>query len=146
MSDTFKLPGFQSTFNFNNPIIPNGHLTWGEFLHYNPKTGNYRPLPNKQLVENALRLAKAFEEVRARLGNKPLIVSSGYRDPATNAKTPGAAPNSYHTKAMAIDFTHVIMSPKQVQDKMNKWWPYGLELGRSWTHFDIRPYHSRFYF
>ena len=37
--------------------------------------------------------------------NKPLVINSGYRSPATNARTEGAAKNSMHLHGQAIDFS-----------------------------------------
>lgn len=48
-------------------------------------------------------LAPGLERVRALLG-KPMIVTSGYRSPALNARIPGSSNTSAHTRGYAADF------------------------------------------
>lgn len=48
-------------------------------------------------------LAATLEEVRAHLGH-PLLITSGYRSPALNAKVPGSSDTSAHTLGWAADF------------------------------------------
>lgn len=56
-------------------------------------------------VAQALRdTASQMEVVRALLGNRPIIVNSGYRSPMLN-KIVGGAANSDHLRGMAVDFT-----------------------------------------
>ena len=50
-----------------------------------------------------IRLAEWAEEIRAALGNAPMIVTSGYRCGKLNERV-GGSPTSQHTKAEAIDF------------------------------------------
>ena len=61
---------------------------------------------------NLCKVATAWNIVRTAYG-LPMAVSSGYRDLAFNASI-GGAPNSWHTKAGAID----IEDPKQ---ELQKW-------------------------
>lgn len=68
--------------------------------------------PNPDVEANLLILAQGLERIRELLG-KPLIISSGYRSPKVNAGI-GGAPNSYHTKGLAADFTVPGMTPAQV--------------------------------
>lgn len=57
----------------------------------------------KQLQQSviivAIRISKRI--------NKKLIINSGYRSPAYNAKQPGSAKNSYHMKGLAMDCARV---------------------------------------
>jgi hypothetical protein len=46
-----------------------------------------------------------MKNVRALLGNKPILVSSGYRSPALNKVIPGSSDTSAHTLGWATDFT-----------------------------------------
>lgn len=46
--------------------------------------------------------------------HSPIIVTSGYRDPARNARIEGAARNSHHIKGEACDFTIPGISTRQI--------------------------------
>jgi zinc D-Ala-D-Ala carboxypeptidase len=59
--------------------------------------------PPPWVVENLARLVKTLDEVRAALGNVPILVSSGYRSTALNQAV-GGAPNSAHMSGLAADF------------------------------------------
>jgi len=59
--------------------------------------------PDQATIQNLTRLANALQEVRALLGNKVIIVSSGYRSPELNQKVGGSA-TSDHCKGLAADF------------------------------------------
>ena len=48
--------------------------------------------------------AQGMEQVRAYLGNKPILISSGYRSPALNAAVRGSQ-GSQHLLGQAVDFT-----------------------------------------
>lgn len=50
---------------------------------------------------NAIRLLHAINLLREELGT-PMLITSGYRSPAHNKRI-GGAPNSNHTKCLAID-------------------------------------------
>jgi zinc D-Ala-D-Ala carboxypeptidase len=59
--------------------------------------------PSAEVIENLKRLAAALQEVRAFLGNKSILVSSGYRSPELNQAVGGSA-TSDHCKGLAADF------------------------------------------
>lgn len=129
----FELPGFKSTFCMENPIIPKGHLSWAEMLHYSNQ--EYRRPPTKQVVENILKTAYAFEDIRERLGNRPLIVTSGFRDIETNYRV-GGAKNSLHTQGLAIDFYPIHMNVNKAWGILNPMWNGGLGRYSTFIHFD----------
>lgn len=60
--------------------------------------------PGVQTLENLKFLASKLEEVRSVLGNRSILVSSGYRCSALNALV-GSKPTSAHIKGLAADFT-----------------------------------------
>jgi hypothetical protein len=60
--------------------------------------------PDAATQKNLKALAEALEVVRARLGNVPMRISSGYRSPALN-KAVGGSKNSAHMSGLAVDFT-----------------------------------------
>lgn len=57
-----------------------------------------------QTLLNLLSTANHMLDVRELLGNKPIIISSGYRSPKLN-KAVGGSNSSAHTKGWAVDFT-----------------------------------------
>lgn len=59
--------------------------------------------PNDEVKDNLLQLAQRMEAVRYLLGNKPIIIKSGYRSPKLNTAI-GGAKNSQHVKGQAVDF------------------------------------------
>ena len=62
------------------------------------------PGENSQARANIQRTAEVMEQVRAMLGNKPILVSSGYRSPQVNAAV-GGAKTSAHVQGLAVDFS-----------------------------------------
>ena len=63
-------------------------------------------IDNKPTLEHAANLmylcVEVLEPLRTLYG-KALVISSGYRSPALNKKTPGASNTSDHCKGMAVD-------------------------------------------
>lgn len=60
--------------------------------------------PPPAILENLKRTAALLEEVRTLLGNKPIIVTSGYRCVALNREI-GSSDTSAHCQGQAADFT-----------------------------------------
>lgn len=63
-------------------------------------------LPNKPSgdhLANLVGTAKQLEKVRELLGNKPIMISSGYRSPAVNKRVRGSK-TSAHCLGYAADF------------------------------------------
>lgn len=81
------------------------NFTLDEFTHSNE--GARRGIDNDPPVDvyqNLKSLAYALEEVRTLLGNRPILISSGYRSPALNAAVGGSI-GSQHLLGEAVDFT-----------------------------------------
>lgn len=57
-----------------------------------------------ELLNNAARTCELLEEAREILGNKAIIITSGYRCPALNGNVPGSSKKSAHMQALAADF------------------------------------------
>lgn len=134
-----KLPGFQGNFYLSNPIIPNGHFTWGEATH-----GGSRIPVDRNVVYGIIRIARVMEEVRDRLGGRPLTINSWYRDPVTNRRVGGAG-RSRHLVGDAVDFVAPGIHPYDVYDRLNRWWGSkgGLASATVFTHIDTRGYYAR---
>lgn len=60
--------------------------------------------PPEDVIEHLKFAAMHMETIRYLLGDKPIIVSSGYRSPELN-RAIGGATNSAHQFGYAIDFT-----------------------------------------
>ena len=60
--------------------------------------------PSPSAMKNLERLAETTEKVRAILGDRPVIISSGYRSPKVNAAV-GGSKSSAHMSGLAVDFT-----------------------------------------
>lgn len=80
------------------------HFTLEELTVSETATRNALDNTPPDYVQPALqRLANSLEQVRSLLGNSPIIVMSGYRSPAVNARV-GGAPHSWHMAGLAADF------------------------------------------
>jgi len=112
-------------------LTPNFHSA--EFM--GTQNGSWGTLTAAQ-QQNIYRLANRLQVVRDIL-NKPITITSGYRSPSHNASV-GGAPNSYHTKAMAVDIVVKGMTPRQVQVFLKNW-SGGLGYGDTFTHLDLGP-------
>ncbi|MGJ3252496.1 MAG: D-Ala-D-Ala carboxypeptidase family metallohydrolase [Elainellaceae cyanobacterium] len=135
----FKLPGYRSTFYLPDPVLAGGNFTWAEAT----KNGTRMP-PNKDIVEGILRIADTMQEIRELYGNRPIKVTSWYRDPVTNRRV-GGATSSRHLTGGAVDFRITGVSPSDVQKRLDSWWGGrgGLASASSFTHIDNRGYRAR---
>jgi hypothetical protein len=125
------------TVGLNDPIIPNGNFTWSEAT----KGGSRLPV-NATISRNIVRMAERMEEVRRRLGNRSIHITSWYRPPAIN-RAVGGATNSTHIQGHGVDFVASGLSPRAVQQILDPWWPGGLGYGSTFTHLDNRGYRAR---
>lgn len=139
LGQAMRFPGFTQTFFTNQSIVPNGNFTWGEATH-----GGSRIPEDGEVVNGIISIAKALEEVRSRLGNKPVHINSWYRDPATN-RAVGGASQSRHMWGDAVDFVVDGLHPYDVYDALNGWWGNrgGLASSSVFTHLDAREYMAR---
>ena len=138
-SGPFRLPGFRSTFYLSEPIVPNGNFTWSEAT----KRGSRIP-QSRDIVYGIIRVARVMEEVRSRLGNRPIQINSWYRDPASN-RAVGGARFSRHMSGDAVDFVVIGIHAFTVYDRLNRWWGSrgGLASSSIFTHIDTRGYYAR---
>jgi hypothetical protein len=107
------------------------------------ESGDGAAMPDN-VRQNVLVLMQQLEIIREACGNRPIIVSSGYRSPEYNAATPRAATDSQHLYGRAADFivsgmteakAHKII--KKLMDKGNII-AGGLAFERGMIHYDIR--------
>lgn len=130
------IPGIGTVWT-NDPIVSGGNFTWGEAT----KNGTRIPL-TQSISFNISNMARRMEEVRRRLGNRPMIVTSWYRPPAVNAAVGGVS-NSTHLRGYAVDFIVSGLSARSTQRILDSWWPGGLGYGPNFTHLDNRGYRVR---
>jgi len=98
--------------------------------------------PPPDVLEHLRSSARQLERVRAILGDKPLVISSGYRSPEVNRAAAGAK-SSAHLSGWAIDFTcPAFGTPLQIAQRINV---VGVtfdqlihEYGR-WVHISFDP-------
>jgi zinc D-Ala-D-Ala carboxypeptidase len=83
------------------------HFTLEEFTDSQTaarKGINNVPSSGSQEYKNLQRTAETMEEVRILLGEKPVLISSGYRSPQVNAAV-GGSKSSAHMSGLAVDFS-----------------------------------------
>lgn len=99
--------------------------------------------PSGVELDNLMRLAEVMEKVRGILGNKPILISSGYRSPRVNELV-GGSKNSAHMSGLACDFSCPgFGTPLQICRKLE---PHMRELGidqlihefGTWVHLGLR--------
>lgn len=138
-SDSFKLPGYVSTFFLSDPILPGGHFFWREAIH----NGDRIP-QSKAHVDNILALARRLEEVREILGGFPMTITSWYRPEPWNSQV-GGARFSRHLSGQAVDFIRPGLTGRQMASRLRDW-PGGMGIYSRYPnllHLDIRPYRAR---
>lgn len=134
-----RLPGLSAPVYLNMPIVTNGHFTWAEAT----KNGTRIPADD-DIVEGIIRVAKVLEEVRTKLGNRPMKINSWYRDPSSNRRAGGAS-KSRHMVGDAVDFVVDGINPFEVYRQLEPWWGSrgGLASSSRFTHIDVRGYKAR---
>lgn len=136
----FKLPGFQSTFDMTKNIGDGKYFTWAEALHFEGgSNGWYREPTSKVVVEGILKQATQLNKFREFI-DKPIIVTSWYRDPVTNRRV-GGVRDSYHVRGLATDFIVPGLSPYQIIHAAKEFgWKGGMGQYTSFVHLDSRNY------
>ena len=112
------LPG-QGKVGTNDPVYPGSRFTWGEVTK-----GGTRIPEHPGIVEQAIKMAVGADDIRAHFGNRPVLVTSWYRDPVTNAAV-GGATRSSHLTGGAFDFYIPGLDIWYVQEEMVRWWKRG---------------------
>lgn len=101
------------------------------------------PYPKEWIKSRLLSLCKQLEIIREHFGNKPMVISSGYRTNSYNRKINGAR-RSQHLLGKAADFKVKGLSPRKVAleirelIRQNNLSITGLGSYKTFTHVDIR--------
>jgi hypothetical protein len=123
---------------FSFGVTPN--IKYGE-LALNEEARRF----NKQFqCDTAMVLCQFTERVRAAFGNKPVVITSGFRPPKINAQVGGSARSEHLYDAPdtgAIDFYLAGADIYAVQAWVDAHWPYSLGYGaqKGFLHLGIRP-------
>ncbi|NET54332.1 MAG: DUF882 domain-containing protein, partial [Merismopedia sp. SIO2A8] len=135
----FTLPGYRNRFYLPDPVLKGGNFTWAEVT----KNGQRMPT-SKDVVDNILRIADTMQDIRELFGDRPIKVTSWYRDPVSNRRVGGAS-RSRHLTGGAVDFYVSGVSPAEVQQRLGPWWGSqgGLASAAGFTHIDNRGYRAR---
>ncbi len=115
------------------------HITLGEFA----LNQEARRFTAQHQVDTAAELAAFLERARTAFGNKPLIITSGYRPKAINASVGGASSSEHLYNAPgvgAVDWYIEGVDIYKLQDWCVKNWPYSTGLGapKGFIHTGIR--------
>ena len=103
----------------------------------------YRRFTKQYQCDTALEICRFLEKARTAFGNKPIIITSGYRPPAINQSV-GGAKNSEHLYSApdvgAVDFYLEGVDVHQLQDWCDRTWLYSLGYGadRGFVHLGLR--------
>lgn len=142
----FKLPGYESIFYLDDPIIKGGNFTWSEAT----KGGSRIPKVEtgvsseqaRAVVSRIITVATRLEDVRKTFGNRTITINSWYRPFRVNTAV-GGARNSRHLTGDGVDIVVQGVHPWDVYEKLNSKWQGGLGKARSFTHLDCRATNTR---
>jgi len=103
-------------------------------------------MPTPQHLENLKRTAAGFEQARAILGNRVIVITSGYRNPRVNKAVKGT-PTSAHPLGFAGDFRVAELTPlmcarrlaEAMRDGQLKFDQLILETSRAIVHLSFDP-------
>jgi len=123
---------------FSFKVTP--HIAYGE-LALNEEA---RRFTKQHQCDTAIVLCSFLEKARAAFGNKPIVITSGYRPPKVNASVGGASRSEHLYDAPdtgAVDFYIDGVNIYDLQEWCKAHWPFSLGLGapKGFVHCGIRP-------
>lgn len=134
---TISIPGISRPVGIYEPICfqpSQSHFTWAEFT----KGGTRIPV-DANVTQRIVKIGRYLDEVRTFFGNRPIHITSGYRDPVSNRQV-GGARNSRHMYGDAVDFWVEGIGVVDVFYKLKGYHPKGgLAVGNGFVHLDLRP-------
>jgi hypothetical protein len=128
---------FTPSLPFSYRVTPN--IQYGELALWSES----RRFKHQYQCDTAVLLCQFIEKARAHFGNRPVIITSGYRPPVINLQVGGSSRSEHLYSAPdtgAVDWYIDSMSVKQLQDWADKEWPYSLGYGapKGFLHLGIR--------
>lgn len=130
---TMKLPTGLRVY-LDDPIVPGGHFTWAEATH----SGSRVPV-SREIEGNIVKLAKALETPRVKLG-RSMTITSWYRTPQAN-RACGGARASRHLVGDAGDILVSGFSGVSLARSVFSGWHGGLGIYTQFPnllHVDVR--------
>jgi len=123
---------------FSFKVTP--HIAYGE-LALNEEA---RRFTKQHQCDTAIVLCNFLEKARVAFGNKPIVITSGYRPPKVNASVGGASRSEHLYDAPdtgAVDFYIEGVNIYDLQEWCKAHWPFSLGLGapKGFVHCGIRP-------
>jgi len=86
-------------------------------------------------------LLRRLQQLRTLL-DRPVIITSGYRNPEHNRRV-GGAPHSYHLRGMAADITVQGIEPQVLAEAAEKCGFRGIGIYEAFLHVDTRAQAAR---
>ncbi|MEL6554538.1 MAG: D-Ala-D-Ala carboxypeptidase family metallohydrolase [Cyanobacteria bacterium J06621_11] len=134
---TISLPGISRPVGIYEPVYfqpQPSNFTWSELT----KGGSRIPV-DAGVTQRIVKLCQYMDKVRTFLGNRPIRINSGYRDPATNRRV-GGARQSRHLYGDAVDFYVEGENVVETFQKLKNYHTHGgLAVGNGFVHIDLRP-------
>ena len=99
----------------------------------------FENVPNADQINNLERLAELLEQVKKIVGNKPIMVNSGFRSLQVNNAV-GSKPTSQHCLGCAADIRVPGMTPDEVVQAIrssNIQYDQLIREFDSWTHISV---------
>lgn len=138
---TISIPGITGPVAVAASIIYDGNFSWSEATK-----GGTRIPTNGAEVGQIIKIARTMEQVRTRLGDRSITVTSWFRPRHIN-KAVGGASGSRHILGDAVDFTVSGLSSMQAYHAINGWHGnsggLAYSVGGGFVHIDLRNYSAR---
>ncbi len=115
-------------------LFPLTHSFGAEVSHFQPKEFACHHCGKVHINP---KLIPMLENLRFSLGNKPIIITSGYRCPLHNREVDGAK-HSQHLQGRAVDIKVKGIFPKEVARVAKNVGFTWTKTYSGWTHIDIR--------
>ena len=122
--------------DLSQAIIPGGNFTWNEATKYGTRIPQ-----TEEIVNQILCSAEYMQKIREFFGNRPVNVTSWYRDPRSNREVKGAS-DSRHLYGDAVDFSVAGIPVEEVYKRLESYQGNKGGLARNFrkgfTHGDLR--------
>ncbi|MEL7354059.1 MAG: D-Ala-D-Ala carboxypeptidase family metallohydrolase [Cyanobacteria bacterium J06560_5] len=129
-----RIKGISSPVGLFQPVYDGSNFSWAEWT----KGGARLPV-DSLVTQRIVRTCRYLDSVRTYLGDRPIRITSGYRDPVSNRRV-GGARNSRHMYGDAVDFSVDGLSCVEVFKRLKTYHPQGgLAVGNGFVHLDLRP-------